>query len=61
MLIALLVMLIGKDNLYGIENPGFHRIKAVMNNLGAKTVPIPLDRDGIEMKQLIESEAKVVM
>lgn len=60
MLIALLVMLIGKDNLYGIENPGFHRIKAVMHNLGAKTIPIPLDRDGIEMKQLIESEAKVV-
>lgn len=60
MLIALLVMLIGKDNLYGIENPGFHRIKAVMHNLGAKTVPIPLDRDGIEMKQLIDSEAKVV-
>ncbi|MFS0882972.1 PLP-dependent aminotransferase family protein [Metabacillus niabensis] len=60
MLIALLVLLIGKDNLYGIENPGFHRIKAVMHNLGAKTIPIPLDRDGIEMKQLIESEAKVV-
>ncbi|PAD66740.1 GntR family transcriptional regulator [Bacillus sp. 7586-K] len=60
MLIALLVLLIGKDNLYGIENPGFHRIKVVMHNLGAKTIPIPLDRDGIEMKQLIESEAKVV-
>lgn len=59
-LIALLVMLIGKDNLYGIENPGFHRIKAVMHNLGAKTVPIPLDRDGIEIKQLMDSEAKVV-
>ncbi|MDQ0225820.1 MocR-like pyridoxine biosynthesis transcription factor PdxR [Metabacillus niabensis] len=60
MLIALLVMLIGKDNLYGIENPGFHRIKAVMHNLGAKTVPIPLERDGIEINQLIDSEAKVV-
>lgn len=60
MLIALLVMLIGKDNLYGIENPGFHRIKAVIHNLGAKTVPIPLDRDGIEIKKLMDSEAKVV-
>lgn len=60
MLIALLVMLIGKDNLYGIENPGFHRIKAVIHNLGAKTVLIPLDRDGIEIKKLMDSEAKVV-
>jgi GntR family transcriptional regulator / MocR family aminotransferase len=60
MLIGLLSLLIGKDKLYGLENPGFHRTRTVLQDLGAKTIPISLDNDGIDVTILKNSQANIV-
>ncbi|NHM31990.1 PLP-dependent aminotransferase family protein [Neobacillus terrae] len=59
-LMALLTMLIGKDKLYGVEVPGFHRTRTVLQDLGEKIISIPLDRDGMDIKLLKNSKANVV-
>ena len=56
-LMGMLCLLIGKDHTFALENPGFHRIRAVLQDLGIPFVSIPLDEEGIDVKLLINSEA----
>ncbi|MDQ1143690.1 GntR family transcriptional regulator/MocR family aminotransferase [Bacillus sp. SORGH_AS 510] len=59
-LMGLLCLVIGKEHSYALENPGYHRTKAVLHDLGVDTVSISLDEDGVEMTPLKNSVAKVV-
>jgi len=59
-LIGLLCMIIGKDHLYALENPGFHRTKVTFQDFGVHTVPISLDEDGLNINELKNSAAQVV-
>ena len=59
-LIGLLCKLIGKEPIYAMEEPGFHRTRVVLNDENIKTTHIPLDKDGISINHLKESQAKVV-
>ncbi len=59
-LMGLLCLLIGKEPIYALENPGFHRTRITIQDLGIQTIPIPLDPAGINIKQLKNSEASVV-
>lgn len=59
-LIGLLCMLIGKEYIYALEDPGFHRTRITLQNLGVHTVHIPLDEDGLNINQLKNTNAKVV-
>jgi GntR family transcriptional regulator / MocR family aminotransferase len=59
-LIGLLCLIIGKESTYALENPGFHRTRAVLEDQSINTIPIPLDDDGIEVKALQASYARVV-
>ncbi|MBM7587524.1 GntR family transcriptional regulator/MocR family aminotransferase [Bacillus pakistanensis] len=59
-LMGLLCLIIGKESTYALENPGFHRTRAVLEHQSIKTIPIPLDDDGIEIKPLKVSDARVV-
>lgn len=45
---------------YALENPGFHRTRKVLQDLGRATTSIPLDTDGINIEQLKHSGANVV-
>ena len=58
-LIGLLTMMIGKDAIYSMEEPGFHRTRQVFKDQGVKLIPILLDQDGMDIKKLSESKAKV--
>ncbi|MFJ7725231.1 PLP-dependent aminotransferase family protein [Neobacillus sp. NPDC097160] len=58
-LISLLTMIIGKDAVYSMEDPGFHRIREAFKDQGVILKPIPLDQDGIDLNHLVESKAKV--
>ncbi len=44
---------------YGIENPGFHRIPAMIQSCGLPVHPIPLDDKGIHISALRESGSNV--
>lgn len=59
-LIGLLCMIIGKEHIYALENPGFHRTSVTLHDLVVHTVSIPLDEDGISINQLKDSDANVV-
>ncbi|AZU60181.1 PLP-dependent aminotransferase family protein [Neobacillus mesonae] len=59
MLIGLLCLMIGKGHTFALENPGFHRTRAVLQDLGTRTIPIALDEEGIDLKQLKNSKASI--
>jgi GntR family transcriptional regulator / MocR family aminotransferase len=59
-LIGLLSMIMGKEHVYALENPGFHRTRIALQDQGVRTVPIPLDEDGIDVNSLKNTDAKVV-
>lgn len=58
-LIGLLCLIIGKEYTYALENPGFHRTRSILQDLSIPTIPIPLDENGIQLKQLNESHANI--
>ncbi|WP_462413520.1 MocR-like pyridoxine biosynthesis transcription factor PdxR [Neobacillus sp. Marseille-QA0830] len=58
-LMGLLVLLIGKENVYALEDPGFHRVRTVLDHHEIPFVPVPLDDAGMEMRTLKESSATV--
>ncbi|EKN69794.1 GntR family transcriptional regulator [Neobacillus bataviensis LMG 21833] len=58
-LIGLLTMIIGRDAVYSMEDPGFHRTREAFKDQGVILKPIPLDHDGIDLNHLVESKAKV--
>lgn len=59
-LLVLLSMLIGKDCIYGIEDPGFHRARYVFKDQGIDVRSISIDEDGISIEDLKKSSAKVI-
>ncbi|WP_445493017.1 MocR-like pyridoxine biosynthesis transcription factor PdxR [Niallia sp. 03133] len=58
-LIGLITMLIGKDLIFSMEEPGFHRTREVFKDQGVSLMGIPLDQDGMNIHYLQESNANV--
>ncbi|MFZ3197801.1 MocR-like pyridoxine biosynthesis transcription factor PdxR [Bacillus mycoides] len=58
-LLWLLLQLLGSKKEYGIENPGFHRITAMIQRSALPVHPISLDEKGIHISALHESSANV--
>jgi len=58
-LLTLLCSLVGRDKVYALEEPGFHRARAVLKNEGVQCVSIPLDEKGTDVVALRASGAKV--
>ncbi len=46
------VKILGRDKIYGLENPSYSKIEAVYNGEGAKTVKLKMGNDGIESSEL---------
>ncbi|MEN1935852.1 PLP-dependent aminotransferase family protein [Paenibacillus sp. 102] len=58
-LLWLLVQLLGKQKSYATENPGFHRVKAIIQSCGLPIHPIPLDEKGMDISSLHNCNANV--
>lgn len=58
-LVGLLIMIIGRASIFSMEDPGFHRTREVFKDQGVPLIPIPLDKDGINLKCLHNSKANV--
>ena len=48
-LYGLIVQLLGRDRIYGLENPGSRKILHIYRALGVKTVPLSLDDEGVAL------------
>ena len=58
-LVHLLVILLGTERVYGLEEPGFHRVREVLQQEHANMAFIPLDENGMKVDLLQESQADV--
>lgn len=58
-LITLLTMIIGRELVFSMEEPGFHRTREAFKDQGVLLKPVSLDQNGINIKLLYESEAQV--
>ena len=56
----LLVQLLGRDRLYGVEDPGYGKIAHIYRAAGAEVTALPLDEAGVSAEALRRSGADVV-
>lgn len=59
-LYEIVVKLLGRDKIFGIEDPCYEQIPAVYGGMGAKTVPLPMGDDGIDTEALSVSDPDVL-
>lgn len=59
-LYGLVVQLLGKNHMIAIEDPGHKKVGSVYESNGVKCIPVPIREDGIDLKILESSKAKVV-
>lgn len=59
-LLPLLVLLLKDHRYYGVEDPGYHSVRSIVESHGRKTVPISVDVNGIVVGQLESSNAELM-
>lgn len=59
-LYGLLIQLLGREKVYAVEEPGHQKIGKIYEKNGVDCAYIPLDREGLSVKDLRESTAQVV-
>lgn len=59
-LYSLLIQLLGHDQTFAIEDPGYGKIRMIYESNKVNVVSIPLDDDGIHMKSLEQSQADIL-
>ncbi len=60
MLLSLLVQLLGREQGYAVEDPGYRKTVQILRKNGAPVFPVPMDEGGIDVGQLEASRASVV-
>jgi GntR family transcriptional regulator / MocR family aminotransferase len=58
-LMGLLCLILGKERVFAVENPGYHRTRIVLQDFGAVTVPVHMDEEGLDVSLLKRTEASV--
>lgn len=59
-LFTLLVQILGRDKNYAVENPGYKKIASIIRMNGSNCVPVSIDDQGIDPKELVRQNAQVV-
>lgn len=54
-LTGLLIQLLGREGLYGVENPGYGKTHRILTSNGARVTPLPLDEQGLRVDTLASS------
>lgn len=57
---GLLIQLLGNYRIYGVENPGYHKIARIYENMKVEYAKISLDKDGISVRELEEKCVDVI-
>lgn len=56
----MLIQLLGRNNIYGVEEPGFTKITKVYESNGVRCAHIPFDKAGVKMDELEKSKADIL-
>lgn len=59
-LYTLILQLLGKNKIYGMENPGYTKITSILKSNNIECIPIPMDKKGISVDALENSNVSVV-
>jgi GntR family transcriptional regulator/MocR family aminotransferase len=59
-LFQILIQLLGKDSVYGIENPGYEKLNLLFNSSRARFKAINIDSDGMVPEEIRKSGADVI-
>jgi len=59
-LIQFIIQLLGKNAVYGLENPGYDKLRHVMKMNNSKIVPLSVDSDGMSLKDVKINDVNVL-
>ena len=59
-LYGLLIQLLGQNQTYAVEDPGYRKVASVYRSHGVRTVYIPMDGEGAQVEALRESGADII-
>ncbi len=59
-LYGMLIQLLGREKVYGVEEPGYQKIGKIYEKNGVACAYIPLDSSGLSLEKLQESKAQIV-
>ena len=57
---GLLIQLLGNHRIYGVENPGYHKIARIYENMKVEYAKVTLDQDGVSIRELEEKKVDVI-
>ena len=57
---GLLIQLLGNHRIYGAENPGYHKIARIYENMKVEYAKVTLDQDGVSIRELEEKRVDVI-
>ena len=59
-LYSLIIQLLGRSKIYAVEDPGYQKISKIYHSNEVTCVPVPLDKNGVDMKSLEAATADVL-
>lgn len=59
-LYGLLIQLLGKNLIYGVENPGYHKISKICKSMGVSYRHVDLDECGVSIRELEEKKIDII-
>ena len=57
---GLLIQLLGNDRLYGVENPGYHKISRIYENMKVEYAKVSMDQEGVSIQELEEKRVDII-
>lgn len=59
-LYGLLIQLLGKNLIYGVENPGYHKIGKICKSMGVTYRHVDMDESGVSIHELEEKKIDII-
>lgn len=59
-LYGLLIQILGKNLIYGVENPGYHKIGKICKSMGVTYRHVDLDESGVSIHELEEKKIDII-
>ena len=57
---GLLIQLLGNDRIYGVENPGYHKISRIYENMKVEYAKVSMDQVGVSLQELEEKRVDII-
>ena len=59
-LYGLLIQLLGNVRIYGVENPGYHKISRIYENMKVEYAKVSMDQEGVSIQELEEKRVDII-